>query len=178
VPEGADSGYVAHLIEGPEDFGNLEPYLAVNTFRHDLSKAKSSQPIWFYLVLVASCLFFFDVLVRRVQVGFGWVPALAGRIRDGILGRKPEPEETEVIERLRTSKAEVGDRLEQLRASARFEAPADAVTDLEVIEELKRPAAPAKPAPPQTSLTPEPEAESYTERLLRAKKKAWEKRKE
>ena len=177
VPEGAGKGYVAQLIEGPEDFSDLGPYLAVNTFRRDLSKAKSSQPIWFYLVLVGSCLFFFDVFVRRVAVGFGWVPALAGAIRDGVLGRQPEPEAVEVMERLRTSKAEVGDRLEQLRAGARFEPSSDAVTDVDVIEELKRPPAPGKPAPRQTSLTPEPEEESYTERLLRAKKQAWEKRK-
>jgi len=174
VPEG---GAVGRLIEGPEDFGDLERLLAVDTFRHDLSKATSSQPVWFYLVLVGSCLFFFDVFVRRVQVGFGWVPRLAGRVRDGILRRKPEPEQIEVIERLRSRKAEVGDRLEQIRAGARFEPSPDLVADVEIAQEPAGPAPPAKPGPPPPSLTPTPEEDSYTERLLRAKKQAWEKRK-
>ena len=175
VPEGGAAG---RRIEGPESFDDVKPYLAVNTFRHDLSKAKSSQPVWHYLVLAGCCLFFFDVFVRRVQVGFGWVPALAGRIRDGLFGRKAEPEEIEVIERLRTSKAEVGDRVEQLRAGARFEPSPGTATDVEGLEALERRPTPAKPAPHPPSLAQEPEEESYTERLLKAKKRAWEKRKE
>ncbi|NQT12532.1 MAG: hypothetical protein HQ582_07285 [Planctomycetes bacterium] len=173
VPEG---GAVGRLIEGPESFDDLKPFLAVNTFRHDLSKASSSQPVWHYLVLAACCLFFCDVFVRRVQVGFGWAPPLAGRVRDGILGRKPDTEETEMIQRLRTSKAEVDDRVEQFRAGARFETASDADVDLPDVPGLKRPAGPEKsPEPPP--LTPEPEEESYTDRLLRAKQRAWEKRK-
>ncbi|MFH1918622.1 MAG: VWA domain-containing protein, partial [Planctomycetota bacterium] len=47
VPEG---GTVGKLIEGPQSFDDG----AVNTFRHDLSKATSSQPVWHFLVLVGS----------------------------------------------------------------------------------------------------------------------------
>ncbi|MFH1268079.1 MAG: glutamine amidotransferase, partial [Planctomycetota bacterium] len=175
VPEG---GTVGKLIEGPQSFDDIKPFLAVNTFRHDLSKATSSQPVWYYLVLVGSGLFFFDVFVRRVHVGFGWVPALAGRIRDGIFGRKAEPAEIEMMERLKTSKAEVGDRVEQLRAGARFEPSTEAAADAESIAELERPTTPSKPPPEQPSLAQEPEEESYTERLLKAKRRAWEKGKE
>ncbi len=173
VPEGGKRG---QLILGPEHFDDLKPYLAVNTFRRDLAKATSSQPVWYYLVLVGSCLFFFDVFVRRVQVSFAWVPALAGRVRDRVFGRKGEPEKIEVMERLRSSKAQVDDRFEQLRTSARFEASPEAPTALDAIEELRRVEVPGKRAAEQPSLAAEPEEESYTERLLRAKRQAWKKR--
>ena len=163
---------MGRLIEGPEDFTGLQPFLAVNTFRHDLAKATSSQPIWHYLVLVASCLFFFDVFVRRVQVGFGWVPALSRRVRDAVFGRKEEVVQVEVIERLRSRKAEVGDRVEQLRATARFEPSPEAPAKIQTVQPLEAP--PTTPrTPEQPSLVPESKEESYTERLLRAKQQAW-----
>ncbi len=163
IPKGGSAGLV---IEAPEGSQTIEPLLAVNTFRHDLPKATSSQDVWYYLVLVAGCLFFFDVFVRRVQVGFAWVPALVGRVR----GRRKQPAQTETIERLQSRKAEVTDQLDQLRAGARFETPSETTTDVEI--PTGRPA--AKPA-----ITPEekPEEDSYTERLLRAKKQVWKNRK-
>jgi len=171
-PEGGEAG---QLIEGPDDFSDLQPYLAVNSFRRDLPKATSSQPVWYYLVLLACCLFFFDVFVRRVQVGFGWVPACAGWAWGTVFGRREQEAPIEVIERLRSRKAEVGDQVEQLRATARFEPSADAPAEL--------PSADGMPGPPSTSkkaerpsLTPEPKEESYTERLLRAKQRAWKKK--
>jgi uncharacterized membrane protein/Mg-chelatase subunit ChlD len=177
VPEGGSPG---QLIQGPQDFGDLKPYLAVNTFRHDLAKATSSQPVWFYLVLVGSCLFFFDVFVRRVQIGFGWVPALAGRVRDRLFGPRDELVRAEVIDRLRSRKAEVEERVEQLRAGTRFEpSPEARAADLEKLEDIQAPTAGEKPPPTRKpSLAAEPEEESYTDRLLRAKKKAWEKKKD
>ena len=51
-------------------------------------------------------------------------------------------------------------------------------TRAQPFEELKPPPPPDQPAPQQPSLAPAPEEESYTERLLRAKKQAWEKRKD
>ena len=45
----------------------------------------SSQDIWYYLLVLASCLFFGDVFLRRVQVSFAWLPRAVGRL----LGRKP-----------------------------------------------------------------------------------------
>jgi hypothetical protein len=173
VPKGGGMG---QWIQGPADFRDVRPYLAVNSFRHDLAGARSSQEIWHYLVLAASCLFFFDVFVRRVQVGFGWMPRLAGRLRDRVLGRKAEPEPIEVMERLRTSKAEADDRLEQLRVSARFEGSSEAGDDADIVVQLQPPPGGTRLQKP--SLVQEPEDESYTERLLRAKKQAWKKRKD
>jgi uncharacterized membrane protein/Mg-chelatase subunit ChlD len=189
VPKG---GSVGSVIEAPKDARAskddavpIDRLLAVNTFRHNLSKATSSQDAWHWLVLVAGCLFFADVFVRRVQISFTWVPTYYGLARDRVLGRPATSAKPETMERLRSRKAEVTDRLEQLRATARFESPAEkldgAPDALESVEELGDPTTPpVESKTPRPGMTPEKdkeaEQESYTERLLRAKKQVWEKR--
>ena len=54
--------------------------------------------------------------------------------------------------------AQVIDRFEQIRAAARFEVPAEAATDVDVLEEPASPAVPAgpeKPAAPSIAGQPE-----------------------
>jgi len=179
VPKGGPAG---RLIEAPKDSEKkdsekIDALLATNAFRHDLPKATSSQDIWHYLLLLGGCLFFFDVLFRRVQVGLGWVPPLAGKARDWVLRREPQAAKPQFMERLRSRKAEVSGRLEQIRASARFEPSPQQPADLAVLEEAAKPdaTAPKPPAPPMAG-EPQSEEESYTERLLKAKKKVWEDR--
>lgn len=179
-PKGGKPGKV---ILDPSGAGELETLVAVNPFRRDLAKASSSQDVWHYLILFGSCLFFFDVFIRRVSVSFTWVAPLAGRVRNRLLGRAIEGAKTEYIERLQSRKAEVSKRLEQRRTEARFEPrPGDAVTPDAVKEELSAASSKAKDAaqkrPPDESLTPQEEEESYTSRLLRAKKQVWKDRKE
>jgi len=168
-PKGGSPG---RLIEPWDKASSTESLLAVDPFRHDLPKATSSQDIWYYLVLVGSCLFFFDVFVRRVQVSFAWVPRLAGRL----LRRTPAAEEPATIQRLQNRKAEVISQLEQIRASARFATPADAPAETDVPKEPQARPIAASPASSVPTLTQESQEESYTERLLRAKKKAREQR--
>ena len=174
VPDGGSAG---RLIEAPDQLESIPALLKVDTFRHDLRKATSSQDVWHYLVLAAACLFFFDVFVRRVQVSFAWVPAAATRVGDLVLRREPQVAEPETMDRLRSRKAEVGTRLEQLRASARFEPAPELEADTDVLDEAGRPSAPSEKGPSAPSLAPESKEETYTERLLRAKRKAWEERK-
>ncbi|HEY2840408.1 MAG TPA: glutamine amidotransferase, partial [Pirellulales bacterium] len=146
-------------------------------FRRDLPPANSSQDTWHWLVLAAACLFFFDVFFRRVTVNFAFVPVLAGRLRDRILRRQAAPAATEYMDRLRSKKAEVSERLEQQRTAARFEAPPDAKADASVLNEPPPSVSPQKPAASQPPPAAKPgEEESYTSRLLKAKKKVWEDR--
>ena len=170
TPKGGLPGEVIQPGEGPRP---LEQMLAVNTFRHDLPKARSSQDIWYYLVLVACCVFFADVFCRRVQVSFAWLPPLLARVRDFVLRREPQPAKVEFMERLRSRKAEVSGQIEQIRTSARFEAAAERPVDMGVLD---TPGAGPSSATP-TSAAPklegeQPDEETYTERLLKAKKKA------
>ncbi len=175
VPDGGRKG---ELIKPKKDPQLPHPWLSVDTFRHQgLAKATSSQDIWHYLVLAGSCLFFFDVFFRRVQVSLTWVPPMLGRWRDRILRREPPPPKDETIERLRSRKAQVTDRIEQLRSEARFEPVSPTPADLDALEEVGPDAAEVKASqPPPISGDEASEDESYTERLLRAKKKVWDQR--
>jgi len=176
TPKGGKPGAIIEAKNTDTD--PLEQLLAVNTFRHDLAKASSSQDAWQYLLLAASCLFFGDVFFRRVQVNFAWASPLALRARDWLLRRQPKPVTPEFMERLRGKKAEVSEQIEHMRGAMRFEMPqAQKPADLTVLEEP--PGADKSSKLPKTPsiFTPEKtEDETYTERLLRAKKKVWEDR--
>jgi Mg-chelatase subunit ChlD len=165
-PRGGSAGEV---IEGR----TLDEMLAVNSFRHDLPKARSSTDIWHYIVLLACCVFLADVFCRRVQVGFGWLPPLLARARDLILRREPAPAEPEFMERLRSRKAQVGGQIDQIRTAARFETEPERPVDTSILAETPPSSASSAAAPPPPKLDePVAKGESYTERLLKAKKKA------
>lgn len=173
TPEEGEPGKV---IDAPGNLDDPKPLAEIDSFRHDLVKATSSQDVWHYLALAACCLFFGDVFVRRVHVSFAWLPPLAGRVLDRLLRREPRVAPAPTIERLRSRKAEVSDQLDQLRASTRFEAPPEIVIDPQAIEQPT--AAPSESKAPAPSLSPDQPAEdSYTARLLKAKKKVWEQQK-
>ena len=170
-PAGGEPG---KLLPPLDEFCEIAPLLQQNTFRHDLAKAFSSQDIWFLVVLLAAWLLFLDVFVRRVQISFAWVPILAGRVGARLFGREQETPQVEMIDRLRSRKAEVAGQVEQLRSAARFEASEDAKTETPL--DL---AAPPPETPSTQTQAPglvdedKPEEETYTSRLLKAKKKAW-----
>jgi hypothetical protein len=175
--QGGSAGRLLPALDGPV---RPKSPLTADSFRHDLPKATSSQGIWHYLVTLASCLFFADIFLRRVQVGFGWAGVLLGRVRHWITRYEPPPEKVEMIQRLQSRKAEVAGQIEQRRAATRFEPPPETARQTTTPAELATTDAggPKSAAPAAPSLGPEQpaEAESYTERLLRAKKKVWEQR--
>ena len=114
-----------------------------------------------------------------MHVHFEWVAPLAGRARDWVLRRQPKIAAPEFMQRLQSRKAEVSDHIDQLRAATRFEATPDRPIDAEsVFDEAAKPSSEAKRASSSAPSLgqPKPEAESYTERLLKAKKKVWDDR--
>ena len=171
-------GPPGQLIENPAEPDAVGKLPEFNTFRHDLPKATSSQEAWHWLILMASCVFLGDVFIRRVNVSFTWLPPLLARIRDFILRRQSLPAPPQYIERLKSRKAEVAGRLDQLRAATRFELPTQTPVDVKPLEELAPPAPAGLPASGPGLAPEKKEEETYTERLLKAKKKAWEERKE
>ncbi len=160
----------------PQD--RVSKLLATDTFRHDLEKATSSQTIWPLLALAASCLFFGDVLVRRVSMNFDWLWPLMANVRNRILGRPAQASVEATIQRLRSRKAQVAGELEQKRAALRFEPTSEgdvkSLTE-ELSDRVKTPDEAAKTA---ASLAAEREEDSYTARLLKAKQKAQPRKRE
>jgi len=153
-----------------------------NPFRRDLPPAITNQSIWPWLVVAASCLFWSDVFVRRVQVNFTWLFTALGRVRDVILRRQPKVAVPETMSRLRSRKQQIGDELESRKATARFEPledptapPSPLGEDRFSVPGAHQPA--PKPARPPLEEKPT-DSESYTERLLKAKKQVWRDRDE
>jgi uncharacterized membrane protein len=152
--------------------------LEVDPYRRDLPLAITRQDIWPWVVLVGSCLFLADVFVRRVQVSLQWMhPVWLWML--GVLGRRRQPVAVaQTMSRLQSRKAQIGQSLDSRRAAARFEpSPETPATS------RTKQAAPPRPAPTETGQTPaqSPVAEelpedSYTSRLLKAKKAVWKER--
>lgn len=162
-----------------EDAGavSVEDLLQVNPFRHDLPPVRTSRDAWHWVLLAAACIFFFDVFVRRVQLDFAWVgkgyQAMVKRFRGG----ETDADQEDYMARLRSRKAAVSGELEQRRASARFEPESEEAVDSGVLREGAAAPQPERRAAPKPSAAPEAEQESYTERLLKAKKKIWDEKK-
>jgi len=171
-PAGGESGKV---IKGPMAAGKVDPLLEVDTFRHNLAKAISSQDVWPLLLLIAGCVFFADVFIRRVTIGFDWAKPMVAAATAFVLRRQRAPVKDERLARLRSRKAEVAGQIDERRAAARFEPQPDADVSTDVLTDdaaAKRPTT-KKTAQPQVAPETEQEEESYTERLLKAKKKVW-----
>ncbi|HEX3599652.1 MAG TPA: VWA domain-containing protein [Lacipirellulaceae bacterium] len=170
------------LPELPEDKEKaeqkLQPQLAVNPFRRDLPQAVASQDIWPWLVLAATCCFFADVFVRRVQINLQWLVPTWTRFLDIVLRRERHEPAPEVMSRLRSRKAEVDESIESRRAATRFEPDAVVPIDLNAIQSAEaKPTSPATSTPPPTKPVAETEQpDDYTSRLLKAKKQVWQDR--
>ncbi len=179
VPQGGEPGVVIESGTSGDTAERLELWLATDVFRPGMAKAESSQGIWHLLVFVASCLFFCDILIRRVSLSLMWIPPLAMKVRDRLFGREPAPAATQYMDRLRSSKEQVSERIEKQRASARFEPSGEPLATSEVFEDLPEGLPAKQPVRPSAGGIEEPKAEeeSYTSRLLKAKKKVWEDRK-
>ncbi|HEY2839385.1 MAG TPA: VWA domain-containing protein [Pirellulales bacterium] len=177
------------LIEGSLEPGGMQDLLAVDSFRRDLPKASRAQDVWHLLVLSAACLFFCDVFLRRVSINLTWAAPLLLRLQNRLLGRTPPPVAPEFMSRLQSRKASVAAELDQRRAGARF-APASPASEETSANRFKE-SRPKSAAPEALTPSPAPErlasiappapttpdssgGESYTSRLLKAKKKVWE----
>jgi uncharacterized membrane protein len=204
-PTDGPPGQMAELHGGATEPGATEPgatepgatgvspvpgsAAAYNPFRHDLPPARSSQDAWPWLIFAAACLFFGDVFLRRVQVGFGWVAPLVAGARDRLLGRARVEQQPEALARLRSRKAELDQQFERSRTAARFE-PSESASP-----SPNRPSARAAGSDDASKTTASPgrqplgevqrdkdagsnredeEPETYTQRLLKAKRKVWD----
>jgi uncharacterized membrane protein len=173
----AKGGSPGRLVEDDPSTPTTDERLEANPFRRDLPEAKSIQDIWPLLVFLGSFVFFADVFVRRVQVGFEWLGPAAARARDFVLRREPAAAEPETMSRLRSRKAEVDQQIEHRRATARFQAEQEAPIDPSVLDQARQPTRPvARPTPGRPVASEQEEEETYTSRLLKAKKDVWKDR--
>ncbi len=167
---GADTG---GMLTG--DLRQLPALLDTDPYRRDLPPAVAVQSIWPLLVFFGSCVFLSDVFVRRVQVGFGWVEPFRGWLAEKLLGRNREVAEPATMSRLQSRKAEVQQQIETRRAATRFKASEEIdTTDPSPLESFgEQDPTRTTPKKPSAVGDEQPEEESYTSRLLKAKKDVW-----
>jgi hypothetical protein len=161
----------------------------VDHFRRDpaLINPRSFASLWPTLLWLAACLFLGDVAVRRIALDFGAITQWVANEWRKLRGQDVVTS-SDYMDKLKSRKAEVDEQLDRGRAAPRptpvlvEAAPAGPIGEpiLEGTEaqELARAAREAeKAARPSLAVAPsEPEKESYTNRLLRAKQRVWEER--
>ncbi|HEV3448362.1 MAG TPA: VWA domain-containing protein, partial [Gemmataceae bacterium] len=169
-------------LKNPQAEG-IRSELAQNLFRSGLPQFKNLQPVWFWLVFLAGVGLFFDVAVRRIAIQPAEAAVAAERVWSQLRGRAAAAVQTpQFIDRLQSRKAQVSEALEQLRAAKRFEGGDRPVSVPAGAEEAEvgAPRLQTQRAPAQQRLGPETkkEATDYASRLLKAKKRVWQDRKE
>ncbi len=153
-----------------------------------LTPPRGFKDLWPNLLWWAAFLFLGDVAVRRIAPDVDRIRKSIGDTWQKLRGREVAPP-VEYMEKLKSRKAEVSDQLERSRAATRFEPPPLPTPTAPVDEPLLQGGPttlttppPSRPSAPRGSgggLAPEQkpaEPESYTNRLLKAKKKVWEER--
>ena len=113
-PAGGQPGAIAVGDLQPPEFEEL---LATNSFRRGLLPATSSQDVWPATLLLCACLFFVDVLIRRVVIGWEWWKKLQSWIGSRLFRRETTSGDDTRLERLRTRKAEIADAIDERRAA-------------------------------------------------------------
>ena len=149
--------------------------------REGLPPAKSLQPIWYWLLVMAGVLLLLDVAVRRIAVNAAEVAAVAQKGWERLRGRAARAEETpQFLERLKSRKAQISETIDKTRATRRFEgeAVASALPPSGAHEgPTAAQRAPVRPVPqPRIAPEKEQEAADYASRLMKAKKRVWEER--
>ena len=172
-PLGGTAGTISASLEKD----SMVQALGVDTYRKGLPPAKSLKDIWPLAVLIGATLFFGDVFVRRVAIDMGLpLKMLAARLRRRTDNSKAiDAEQRTRLDRLRSSKNIVGDDLQRQRASTQFE-PEQGISEAATSAEDAFASGDSKSN--RTDLTPKKpsmgieEEQSYTSRLLDAKRKA------
>lgn len=172
-PTGGTSG----LLSDPLEADSMKELLGQDSYRTGLPPAKSLQDIWPIAVLIGATLFFADVFVRRVALDLGLpLRMLSAKLR-GRGESKSDTERRERLDRLRSSKSNVGEDLDRQKATLQFEEQIDnvaatttnAADTFGVQDKSKLDPSDFQAKSPTMQAD---EEQSYTSRLLDAKRKA------
>ncbi len=176
-PRGGESGMI---IDGELTNAGLSELMVVNTFRPTLSHALSFDDIWPWLLMLCGVTFFADVFIRRVAIDFSFVGRGFGQIKSYLSGNTDEKIQSKMA-RLQSRKAEIEKEIESRRATTKFAPEIDEqkMSGRQRLEEVIGSEIDKTPERLQKierdkSLDVE-EDNSYTSRLLDAKRKAQKK---
>ncbi|TWT77151.1 von Willebrand factor type A domain protein [Posidoniimonas polymericola] len=166
-------------VELPATGDIPDSLVAVDPYRRDMPRAVSSQDRWPLLVMLASCLFFADVFVRRVQFDLSWTQPAVEWVKVHVFMQAEQVATAPTMSRLQSKKREIRQAAESRAAGSRA-----AETRFDYDEQAPQAEVPLADVktPPKTDpkraqsgggMTEEPkEEESYLSRLKKAKEDA------
>jgi Mg-chelatase subunit ChlD len=163
APKGGTAGNVLAMADADAPHATDG---SASVFRSGLSLGANSRDAWQLLAFLASCMFFADVLVRRVQLSPTW---LAARFRRA---RRPEQEKLDTREtasRLRSRKQQVADQLNRRQAASRFAPPDDSQLPAPALSAPNASHLADSPTSTVPDASKEGEHNEYIARLLKAK---------
>jgi uncharacterized membrane protein/Mg-chelatase subunit ChlD len=157
-------------------------------FRRDpqLINPRSFRALWPALLWLAAFLFLGDVAVRRIALDTDWIKQTIVNEWKKFRGQEPATA-SDYMDKLRSRKAEVVEQLDRSRSEApQMPMPAATQPGLigeplleggEIAEQARAAQASVRAQSPSIAAGPrEPERQSYTDRLLKAKQRVWEER--
>lgn len=172
-PQGGKSGNLTPALEA----NNMQQLIENDVYRSGLPRAVSLADLWPWCVLLSAVCLLGDIIVRRVALDYAWPFKwlFAKLFRRTTSSRDVQRQAS--LDRLRARKSEVGAEVDSAMAGARFDpatTSSDALnTEMEITVARKI----TEPSSVPTLGTEEP-GQSYTSRLLAAKKAAQKKRDE
>jgi uncharacterized membrane protein len=160
-------------------------------FRRDgLVNPRSFGALWPALLWLAACVFLADVAVRRIALDVGWIKQTIANEWAKLRGQEVVTTSA-YMEKLKSRKAEVDEQLDRSRiATSQESAPLvlpaaersgpigePILEGDEGVERARAARAAEQTQRPSMAAAPqEPEKDSYTNRLLKAKQRVWEER--
>jgi len=174
-------GTQGQVIEGDLTPASLDRLLSINPFRGGLSQTIGIQDIWPFLIVLTGVLFFADIFLRRVAVGFDWVPDAARFVQTKLRGKDRGDQVALSMARLQSRKAEMSEELEQRKSANRFEPDEDELNvgqeELDQVLKSEDRSFREKPRATQDAAMQGKEEEKlHTSRLLEAKRKSQKQR--
>lgn len=144
-------------------------------FRQPLTRNRTLKPLWPWLIFIAGCLFFLDIASRRINLSSSEILGQAKRFWARLRGQEIiETSRIQYLERLQNRQGQT----KSSTGTRRFEGPPaslpQSMDSSNPVSQSTKVSGPNKPAPKSP---PPPPGESL-DRLLGAKKKIWDERKE
>ncbi len=166
-PTGGEPGLLTEPLTN-DAFAKL---LETDTFRPGLSLARSVRDAWPFFIFSVCCLFFADCAVRRISIDFGRIANAVSKWRGKADATEGQTQAR--LESLRAQKEKLTDSIDRRRTSARYQPDPERPVDVaDVLGKGDTAGTTERPTSRQSSLAPEQEVKSYTERLLEAKRRA------
>ncbi len=163
TPTGGEPGELSPVLGTTSD----ESRPSINPFRGGLKSVHAIQDVWPLLVLLGSCLFVGDVMVRRVDLHLNWLTRWFKWWRNSAVAETPRLTRLDSLRQSKDNATRERFRPASLSLDPVLDPAKQAAKDISNLFDETRPSNSGI-----AGSTPSPDSMSYTERLLEAKRRS------